>query len=50
MECPTCGKVLELHLNESREQDAKYEELEFHCPDNHNYFARVTEEDLIETD
>lgn len=48
MKCPRCREPFELHLNESREKDAEYEELEFSCPNNHNYFVRVREEDLLE--
>ena len=49
MNCPKCGEVLELHINESREEGVEYEELEFTCPKGHEFFTRVKEDDLIET-
>ena len=50
MKCPKCGECLELHLNESREKNAEYEELDFSCPNGHEYFVRVKEDDLIEVE
>ena len=50
MNCPKCNQSLEVHLNDYREEGVGYEQLEFRCPSNHEYFARIKEEDLIEVD
>ena len=48
MDCPKCREPLEVHLNEYRELEAPWEELNFRCPNGHEYFARVHQEDLME--
>lgn len=47
MKCPKCDKELEASFTPQRE-DADYVEVELGCVNNHWYFVRIKEEDLIE--
>ena len=48
MKCPKCGKELEANFNEYQDKNADYVEVEFVCPNEHTYFTRIKEDDLIE--
>jgi len=46
--CPKCGEKLEARLNPYQDKEADYIEVEMQCENEHVYFVRVKEEDLIE--
>ncbi len=50
MNCPKCGKPFtEIRISSGRSL-ANYIEVEATCQDDHLYFARIKEQDLIDTD
>ena len=48
MKCPKCGELLEAHINKYQDEDSDYIEVEIYCADEHTYFTRIKEDDLIE--
>ena len=48
MKCPKCGEELVANFNRLLDEEADFEEVEFTCINDHTYFTRIKEEDLIE--
>lgn len=48
MKCPKCGEELKANFNLGQDKDADYVEIEFVCINDHEYFCRIREDDLIE--
>ncbi|GAH50102.1 unnamed protein product [marine sediment metagenome] len=48
MKCPKCGEELEAALNREQVKDTDYVEVELSCVNDHCYFFRIREDDLIE--
>ena len=49
LKCPQCGADLEPNLNKYQDNDADYVEVELHCENEHPYFVRIKEDDLLES-
>ena len=48
IECPKCTKPLEARFNAFPVKDADYEEIFLECENQHQYFVRIKQDDLIE--
>lgn len=48
MKCPKCGEDLKASFSNPKDKDANYVEVELVCINNHLYFTRIREPDLIE--
>jgi len=48
IKCPKCGEELEANFNRYQNKEADYTEVEFTCKNDHMYFVRVKEDDIIE--
>lgn len=48
MKCPKCGKLVEVRVSNYPDK-VDYVEVETACEDGHIYFARIKEEDLLES-
>lgn len=49
LKCPKCGEKLEARFTPYQDEKADYVEVEFQCENEHVYFTRIKEDDLIET-
>jgi len=47
MNCPRCGERFEPHIDPA-EEFQEYQDITFECPNEHRYWVRVKEADLIE--
>jgi len=48
LRCPKCDEALEARLNPYQDKEADYVEVEMQCENEHCYFCRIKEDDLIE--
>lgn len=48
MKCPKCEMELKPRFNEYQDDDADYVEIFLDCENDHQYFTRIIQEDLIE--
>lgn len=48
LECPKCGEELSASFTIGQDEDANYVEVELSCKNEHQYFVRIKEDDLIE--
>ena len=48
MNCPKCGEKLEARFNRYQDKYADYVEVELACTNDHEYFVRIKEDDLLE--
>jgi len=46
MRCPECGTELEPSINKYQSSD-EFVEVELYCANEHGYFVRIKEDDLI---
>lgn len=48
MKCSKCGEELEARFNPYPDKNADYVEVFLTCENDHEYFVRIKEDDLIE--
>jgi len=48
LKCSKCGEELSASFTIGQDEDTDYVEVEFICINDHEYFVRIKEDDLIE--
>jgi len=48
IKCPKCGEELRASFNDFQDENADYVEVFLDCKNEHQYFIRIKEDDLIE--
>ncbi len=53
MKCPECGETLKAHIHGTQEvtvaNTGDFLDVDFECENNHSYFARIKDDDLMES-